>query len=132
MSAFRLVAVGLLLAAVGCEVPTEPNACLLTGTVTNAVYYSGGGPAGFDVYGYDVLFAVTSDTTADIQTSINVPVFLESNGTLYPSSAAALTAGDRIQVWTDGGASAFGEVVLPGRHCFGLTRIVKLAPGAID
>lgn len=80
-------------------VSTPPD---FTAIVTRAYVESGNGPEGF--YSQrDVWLAIPPSTVANAGLIVgkSTPTFVRTGGAVFSSSASAIKAGDRIEVWHD-------------------------------
>ena len=133
------ILVGLLAATgVGCKRATDPAtgppaSLVLTrvfdyeGHVTQVTKECGCTP-GFGGCGcqYAVWFAKPPATAADAGVVVgdSTPVFVGAQGLFSRSSGSAVSAGDMIEIWTDG-STAYGAVQSPpGTPCYMATQIV--------
>jgi hypothetical protein len=101
-----LVIVGALF--LGCSSTTEPvsprfsTAPSFSATVTMAERESGLGPAGpFDQVNVWLAIPPGTGPNAGIIVPNATPVYVTTGASFYASSASAIKAGDRVQVWHD-------------------------------
>lgn len=129
---------GLLVASsVGCERatgpadPATPASLVLTrasdfqGRVTHVTRQCGSWPFGYGCQD-NVWFARPPDTAADAGVVVgdSTPVFVGAQGSFYASTGSAITAGDMIQIWTDGSTTWGATQCPPGAPCYMATQIV--------